>query len=30
LIDECKEQGIETDTPEEIARLKALWGKEKT
>jgi hypothetical protein len=29
LIDECKEQGIETDTPEEIARLKALWEREK-
>lgn len=24
-IYECKEMGIETDTPEEIARLKSLW-----
>jgi len=29
LIDECQEQGIPTDTPEEIERLKALWEKEK-
>lgn len=25
LIETCKEQGIVTDTPEEIARIKALW-----
>mgnify|MGYP003290304015 CR=1 FL=1 len=25
-IQECKEQGIPTETPNEIARLKALWG----
>lgn len=25
LISECKEVGIETDTPQEIARLKSLW-----
>ena len=24
-IEECKEQGIETATPEEIARMAALW-----
>lgn len=28
-IQECKEQGIETKTPDEIARLEALWGKRK-
>ena len=27
LISECKEVGIETDTPSEIARLKDLWQK---
>lgn len=26
IIAECKEQGIETATPDEIARMKALWG----
>ena len=26
IIQDCKEQGIPTDTPDEIARLKALWG----
>ena len=26
IIQDCKEQGIQTDTPNEIARLKALWG----
>ena len=26
IIQDCKEQGIPTDTPEEIAGLKALWG----
>lgn len=26
IIDECKEQGIETLTPDEIARMKASWG----
>lgn len=25
-IQECREQGIPTETPDEIARLKALWG----
>lgn len=25
-IEECKEQGIETMTPNELARLKSLWG----
>lgn len=25
IIADCKEQGIQTDTPDEIARLKALW-----
>ena len=25
-IQECREQGIPTETPEEIARLKSLWG----
>lgn len=28
VIAECKHVGIETETPDEIARLKALWGKE--
>lgn len=27
LISECKEQGIETATPEELARYKDEWGK---
>ena len=27
IISECKEQGIPTDTPQEIARLKAEWGR---
>jgi hypothetical protein len=27
IIQDCKEQGIPTETPDEIARLKALWGK---
>lgn len=26
IIQDCKEQGITTETPEEIARMKALWG----
>lgn len=26
IVQECKAQGIETATPSEIARLKALWG----
>ena len=26
IIQDCREHGISTDTPEEIARLKALWG----
>ena len=26
IIQDCKEQGIQTDTPDEIARLKSLWG----
>lgn len=26
VVSECKELGIETDTPDEIARLKASWG----
>lgn len=25
-IEECKEAGVDTETPDEIARLKALWG----
>jgi hypothetical protein len=25
-IQECREQGIATETPDEIARLKSLWG----
>ena len=28
-VQECKAQGIETATPEEIARMEALWGKRK-
>lgn len=27
-VDECKAQGIETMTPAELERLKALWGKD--
>jgi predicted ribonuclease YlaK len=26
IIQDCKEQGIQTETPNEIARLKAMWG----
>lgn len=26
LIQECKQQGIETDTPDKIAKMKSLWG----
>lgn len=26
IIQDCKIQGIPTETPDEIARLKALWG----
>jgi hypothetical protein len=29
IVSECKELGIPTDTPDEIARIKAAWGKEK-
>lgn len=25
-VEECKEAGVDTETPDEIARLKALWG----
>jgi hypothetical protein len=25
-VSEAKELGIETDTPEQIAKLKSLWG----
>jgi hypothetical protein len=25
-IEDCKEQGIQVETPEEVARMKALWG----
>lgn len=28
IIQDCKELGIPTETPDEIARLKALWGEE--
>ena len=28
VVAECKAQGIETMTPSELARLKALWGKD--
>jgi hypothetical protein len=28
VISDCKEQGIQTDTPEELARLKKEWEKE--
>lgn len=27
IVEECKLQGIETDSPEEIERLLSLWGK---
>ena len=26
ICEECKEQGIPTETPEEIAKMKSLWG----
>lgn len=26
IVEECKEQGIPTETPEEIAKMKSLWG----
>lgn len=26
IVDEAKEQGIQTETPNEIARMKAMWG----
>lgn len=26
IVEDCKEQGIQTETPEEIAKMKALWG----
>lgn len=29
IISECKEQGIETATPDELARMKAMWGEKK-
>jgi hypothetical protein len=29
IVSECKEQGIPTETPDEIARIKSAWGKEK-
>lgn len=29
IVEEAKELGIETDTPDEIARVKASWGKER-
>jgi hypothetical protein len=28
MVEDCKEQGIETATPEELARLKTEWGKQ--
>lgn len=28
IIFECKEQGIQTETPEQIAKMKSLWGEE--
>jgi hypothetical protein len=28
IVEEAKELGIQTDTPDEIARIKAAWGKE--
>ena len=30
VVQECKEQGIETKTPEELARLKELWNAKQT
>lgn len=30
VVQECKEQGIETKTPEELARLKELWNEKQT
>lgn len=27
VVSECKEMGIETMTPDEIARLKSEWGR---
>ena len=27
IVDECKEQGIDTATPEEISRMKQEWGR---
>lgn len=29
VIEDCKENGIETDTPEEVERLKAIWERKK-
>jgi hypothetical protein len=26
IIQDCKQLGIPTETPDEIARLKSLWG----
>lgn len=26
VVEECKSQGIQTDTPDEIERMKSLWG----
>lgn len=28
VVAECKDAGIETETPEQIANMKSLWGKE--
>lgn len=28
IVDDCKAQGIQTDTPEEIAKREALWAQE--
>jgi hypothetical protein len=28
VVDECKEVGIETLPPDELARLKTEWGRE--
>ena len=28
LVQDCRELGIETDTPEQIAKIKALWAEE--
>ena len=30
LVQECKAQGIQTDTPEQIERMKALWSTKET